>query len=192
LRLLLLPATALLAFVTTPVASAAPASNPCAAHPSQPGWRIFTDHKAGFCLEYPSDYERMSTTVDGKRCRVAQGCLLSLEKKGSASVPRSEDDDDKDATIDLWDLRIPFQLKLLKGYGPTGYEDPPEPVQFGSNTIYYFGRGGGGVNYADQFFFAVRGRAFGIYFVGPYMEGNEPDAVTKDIEARMLRSLRRF
>lgn len=131
--------------------------------------------------------------LNHRPCSLNQGCLLSLEKIAPASVPPNRDDEYNNASIDLSNLGILFKLETLQRYAPTGYVDiPPEAVHFASNTFYYYGPGGGGVSYADQFFFNVRGRAFAIAFAGPYTTSNEPAQVTKDIEAKMLSSLRRF
>jgi hypothetical protein len=127
-------------------------------------------------------------------CGVKQGCLLNLEKNPPPSVPPSKDDEYNNASIDLYSLGIPFHLDLLTANAPTGQLDnPPAPVRIGGTTFYYYGPGGGGVPYADQFFFEVKGRAFSIDFDGPYTQVfRTPDEVTKQIEKKLLGSLRRY
>jgi hypothetical protein len=183
---------ALLAFFSA-VPSVAPGQNPCAARPTQPRWRVFVDKRDGFCFEYPGDYKRVTAMFASGPCGVKQGCLLSLEKNLPPSVPPSDQDEFNNASIDLYSLRIPFHLDLLTGYAPTGYQDtPPEPVGVGGTTFYYYGPGGGGVTYADQFFFEVKGQAFAIDFTGPYTNDKTPAEVTKQIEKKLLVSFRRF
>jgi hypothetical protein len=172
---------------------AAFAQNPCAAHPTQPHWRVFADSKYGFCFEYPPDYRRITPSIGSRRCSRKDGCLLSLEKKAPPSVPPDENDEFKNATIDLSDLGIPFDLGPLRHYAPTGLQDEtPEPRQVGSETFYYYGPGGGGVTYPDQFFFKVKGRAFTIDFDGPYTDDKTPADITKQIEGKLLASFRHF
>jgi hypothetical protein len=174
--------------------SVARAQNPCAVHPTQPGWHVFVDKKDGFCFEYPGDYKRVPTRpLSSGPCGVKQGCLLTLVKNSPPSVPPSNQDEFKNVSIGLSALGIPFHLDLLSRSAPMGYEDiPPEPVQVGGTTFYYYGPGGGGVTYPDQFFFEAKGRAFGIDFDGPYIDDKTPAEVTKQIEKKLLRSFRRF
>jgi hypothetical protein len=175
------------------VSSIAPAQNPCAAHPTQPRWRVFVDKRDGFCFEYPGDYKRVTPILASRRCGIKQGCLLSLEKNPPASVPPSDQDEFNNASIDLSSLGVPFHLDLLTRYAPTGYLDtPPEPVRVGGTTFYYYGPGGGGVMYSDQLFFEAKGQAFTIAFTGPYTGDNTPAEVTKQIEKKLLVSFRRF
>lgn len=165
---------ALIAFFSA-VSSIAGTQNPCAAHPTQPGWRVFVDKREGFCFEYPGDYKRVTTMLASRPCGVKQGCLLSLEKNPPPSVPPSDQDKFNNASLDLSSLGIPFDLDLLTRYAPTGYVDtPPEPVRVGGTTFYYYGPGGGGVTYADQFFFAAKGQAFLIVLDGPYTNDKRP------------------
>ncbi len=183
---------ALLAFFNA-ASSVGLAENPCAAHPTQPGWRVFVDKRDGFCFEYPGDYKRVPGMIGSRPCGVKQGCLLlNLEKN---PPPPSDQDEYKNASIGLGlsSLGIPFHLDLLTQYAPMGNEDnPPEPVRIGESTFYYYGPGGGGVTYMDQFFFDVKGRAFTIDFDGPYTNDKTPDEVTKQIENKLLASFRRY
>jgi hypothetical protein len=174
--------------------SAASAQNPCVAHRTQPGWQVFVDRAYGFCFEYPSDYKHVTPVFASGPCHVKDGCLLGLAKNAPPSARPNDEDEYKNASIELTDLKIPFSLKALERYGPTGCVDvPPEPVKFGSETFYYYGAGGGGVTYSDQFFFNAKGHAFEVSFEGPYLEnGSEPDEVTKQIETKLLGSLHRF
>lgn len=167
--------------------------NPCVSHPTQLGWRVFADRKDGFCFEYPSDYKRVAAVLASGPCGVKEGCLLSLKKNVPPSSPASNQDEVNNASIDLSSLRMPLQLDLLTRNAPTGDEDnSPKIVRFGGTSFYYYGPGGGGVTYPDQFFFKAKGQAFSIAFTGPYTNDKTPAEETKQIERRLLASFRHF
>ena len=46
--------------------------------------------------------------------------------------------------------------------------------------------GGGGVQYADEYFFNLRGKTLTITFDGPYDGGKTPSAETKKLELEIL------
>lgn len=84
-----------------------------------------------------------------------------------------------------------FNLERMTRFAPSGIEDPPEAKTFGPNTAYYYGPGGGGVNYPDQFFFNVKGKTLRIQFDGPY-NGKTVSEEAKQLESRVLETLRVF
>jgi len=76
---------------------------------------------------------------------------------------------------------------------PTGIDSPPEPVRIGDNTFYYYGPGGGGVFYPDQYYFNLKGKTLRIGFDGPYEDGiKTPTAEAKETEQKVLESFREF
>jgi hypothetical protein len=86
----------------------------------------------------------------------------------------------------------PFNLESFVPGAPTGIEDPPEPKQFGSETFYYYGPGGGGVEYPDQYFYNLKGKTLEIAFDGPYVRSKTPSQETKDNEEILLQTFRTF
>ena len=86
----------------------------------------------------------------------------------------------------------PFNLDSFAAGAPTGIENPPEPKQFGSETFYYYGPGGGGVQYPDQYFFDLKGKTLFITFDGPYINDKTPSQETKNMEEQLLATLRTF
>jgi hypothetical protein len=63
---------------------------------------------------------------------------------------------------------------------------------FGGSTFYYYGRGGGGVAYPDEYFYNLDGNILAIAFDGPYpAHDNSPTAKTKEMEKKILGSFRR-
>ena len=89
----------------------------------------------------------------------------------------------------------PFDLHSFIRGAPTGIESPPEPLQVNGETFYYYGPGGGGVAYPDQYFFNLKGKTLYISFDGPYAheKGEKgPSYETKQMEIQMLASFRTF
>ena len=80
----------------------------------------------------------------------------------------------------------------MAGKGPTGIDYPPEPVGIGNHTFYYWGPGGGGVSYPDQYFFNLRGTELSFAFDGPYENDKTPTERAKKMERMLLASLREF
>ncbi len=75
---------------------------------------------------------------------------------------------------------------------PTGIDSPPKPIQIGENTFYYYGPGGGGVDYPDVYYFDLGGKILGIDFDGPYENEKTPTPATKQMEQRVLKSFQEF
>ena len=72
-----------------------------------------------------------------------------------------------------------------------GSESPPEPIKIGRYTFYYYGPGGGGVCYPDEYFFNLRGKTLNIDFDGPCRNDKTPTPEIKEIERRLLSCSRR-
>jgi hypothetical protein len=84
----------------------------------------------------------------------------------------------------------PFNMNRLRhDYSPTGLEDTnPVKKRFGNFNFYYYGPGGGGVDYPDQYFLNLNGSIVIFLFAGPYVNDKTPPEATKRMEARMLAS----
>jgi hypothetical protein len=131
------------------------------------------DRAHGFCLLYPLLYKRVPSTA---------------QKKGLVTISNS----DSGANIFIFFENKAFDLQGLVENTPTGYDSPPDPVSAGPNTFYYYGPGGGGVSYADQYFLDLRGKTLYITFDGPYVNDKTPSPGTKSLEPRLLSTLRVF
>ena len=59
-----------------------------------------------------------------------------------------------------------FDLKRIVTYAPNGVT-ALDPVQVGPFTFYYWGPGGGGVEYPDVYFFNLHGNTLSLGFDGP-------------------------
>src|SRR5258708_14736993 len=109
---------------------------PCGTPSPADGWRTYVERIHGFCFRYPSSYKRL------------------LNAKNQATEFRTSH---SDAFILVRFEDNPFDLQRFGETAPSGSESPPSPVQVGEYTFYYYGAGGGGVDYPDKYFFNLRG-----------------------------------
>ncbi len=145
-----------------------------------PGWKTYLDKVHGFSFAYPAIYKRIcwqNTNDQDANKAAAEGRWVGLRHQRG------------DASIDFYLENDRFDLDGLTKHAPTGYDSPPPAVQEGDNTFYCYGPGGGGVQYADQFFFNLKGKTLYIVFDGPYVDKTPTDE-TKEIEAKMLATFR--
>jgi hypothetical protein len=167
--------------------------SPCDLRPTRTGWHVFVDHQDRFCFEYPPKYHAVPTVFAPVG---SIGHATRFIGRLTTAVSPSEvatEDDPKAATINVFGFGTPFRPGDLTKRAPTGDQDsPPQRIHAAHGEFYYYGRGGGGVNYPDVFYFGIRGRTFSIDFVGPYSESNIPDRETKRIEPEVLASFHTF
>jgi hypothetical protein len=150
-------------------------ASPCATsgQAETSSWRVYVDRDHHFCFRYPASYAPIPHPKAG--CR---GPKLEDKKRGTS--------------IGICVLDEKFQPEVLIRMAPTGIDSPPEPMQIGKNTFYYYGPGGGGVNYPDVYYFDLGGKTLGIDFDGPYENEKTPTPATKQMEQRVLTSFREF
>jgi hypothetical protein len=175
-------ATLLLAtccFVLTP--SSAGKNSPCATQRPANGWHTYVDRVHRFCFSYPPIYKR----VQDRRNPYYHPEIKYIQFQRTHT----------DAYIVVWFENESFDLQefVPRAESPTGVDSPPEPVKVGEYTFYYYGRGGGGVAYPDNYFFDLRGKTLRIAFDGPYPgDSNTPTAETKKLESEILATFRTF
>lgn len=150
---------------------AAGASVPCVPQGATAGWMLYIDRADGFCLLYPADYKRIRH---------------STRRKGTVDLRTSDSD------IYIFLEHKAFDLQRLLEHAPTGADFPPQAEIAGPNTFYYYGTGGGGVSYPDQFFLDMKGKTLYITFDGPYDNGKSPSTGTRALEPKILSTLRVF
>ncbi|MBZ5704838.1 MAG: hypothetical protein LAN63_05755 [Acidobacteriia bacterium] len=146
---------------------------PQGCQPALKSWRTYIDRPHGFCFQHPATYKRVHTEFDKKQ-------VVTLQRE------------QPDGKIYVVFEDKPFDLQGFVAAAPTGYDSPPEPFQAGPNTFYYYGPGGGGVAYADQFFYELKGKTLYITFDGPYEGDNTPTPQTKQLERKILGSFHTF
>jgi hypothetical protein len=167
----------LLAFmlVYLPISAQTRGATPCAtgAQSETSHWRVYIDREHHFCFRYPKSYVPIPHPRAG--CR---GPKLEDKKRV--------------ANIGVCVLEEKFQPDVLVRMAPTGIDSPPKPIQIGENTFYYYGPGGGGVDYPDVYYFDLGGKILGIDFDGPYENEKTPTPATKQMEQRVLKSFQEF
>jgi hypothetical protein len=161
----------------------------CTSNNALPGWHTFTDRVHRFCFQYPPLY-RSQKPAPKRYLRPGSKLLLFL-----ANGERPEFTKDGRwlaASISVIFSTEAFDLERIVTYAPNGVIKL-DPVQVGSYTFYYWGPGGGGVEYPDDYFFNLHGRTLWLGFDGPYTERSKsPDGTTRQIEKKVLASFRTF
>ena len=142
-------------------------------HGATSTWRVYVDRDHHFCFRYPRSYTAIP------------------QPKANCRGPKLEDKNAK-AEIGVCVINEAFSTSSLVKMAPTGIESPPEPVDAGKNTFYYYGPGGGGVAYPDGYYFNLRGKILVIDFDGPYDNDKTPTATTKKMEQKVLATFRIF
>lgn len=167
--------------------------SPCTAKSAQPGWHVYVDTRDQFCFEYPPQYHVAPTvTAPGVSGIPAKEWVVRLAINPQPMELAVAEDEDN-ATINVAALTTPFHPSGLTAFAPTGMQNiPPKRIHTTNADFYYYGAGGGGVDYPDSYYFGLRGRTYWIEFIGPY-DGDKTSAViTKQIESKLLASFRAF
>jgi hypothetical protein len=147
-------------------------------------WHKYVNKSYGFSFWYPDPYRPVPLprpdSGDEFRAKADhEKRLLLLHRR-----------DDPDAKIWVSVEVRAFDLDaLMQSHSPTGVEFPPAPGRIGTHVFYFYGAGGGGVNYPDQYFVNLRGKILHFDFDGPY-EYKSPDGETRDLEPRALKTFR--
>lgn len=167
---------------------------PCSVKTAPSGWHTYVDRSHGFCFSYPLTYTpvaqpwlKIYTNAPDKRA------LKRLRKAAQEHrLLRLQNKQDTTAGIIVSLEDEPFNLESFVAGAPTRIDGPPERKQFGPEAFYYYGPGAGGVGYADQYFFDLKGKTLLIIFDGPYINDKTPSPETKDLEERLLQTFRTF
>jgi hypothetical protein len=87
-----------------------------------------------------------------------------------------------------------FSVKQIQTCcAPTGLNDtPPDAVRLPNRMFYFYGPGGGGVDYADQYMTEIQGKILSIQFGGPWRDSKSPIEETKRLETKILSTLQTY
>ena|SRR5690348_18514520 len=152
----------------------------CAAGQSA-AMKRYVDYNLGFELSYPASYR-----VTELPCVVAR----SLAREGLQSLLYvSRGAGRSQGNIALILDRRHFSLATLETrYAHTGWEEPQQ-VQVGAHTFYFYGAGGGGTTYPDDYIYNLNGLILEMRFDGPYASGRKsPVEETQQMEKKILGS----
>lgn len=144
----------------------------------------YVDDSVGIELSYPASYR-----VTDLPCQVAQWAA----GRGLQSLLYvSEGAGDRTGKILVALDRREFSVQTLQElYAHTGWV-APDQMQIGKHTFYYYGVGGGGVDYPDSFFYNLDGHILLIEFEGPYPPNDKTTLErTKQMELEVLKTLER-
>jgi hypothetical protein len=144
---------------------------PCAPAGDKADWRVYSDTRHHFCFLYPKTYVQAPDTKDSQGVETLHS---------------------PDVDILVGCCNEEFDLQALVRSAPTGVEFPPEPFVAGSNKFYYYGPGGSGISYPDQFFYDLRGKTLSIDFDGGYEDGRTPSDKIKLLERQVLATFRTY
>ena len=161
----------------TPAKDSMESTAPGNASSSSMGVRKFSDKATGISFDWPENYVMAQITpadiTDNVDRMIAKFKHESLDSK-----------------IGLYVSKSPFSLQQIRYYyAPTGLESiNPEKQTFGTKIFYYYGAGGGGVSYADQYFYNLNGKLLVFYFDGPYSNEKSPNDYAKSVAKKLLTS----
>jgi len=145
-------------------------------------WKPYVSKELGFELAYPAGYHQAELPCQIARSAATSGVqsLLYVKKGTGAS----------EASIHVALDRRPFNMETLRSRASTGWEGPAQ-VEVGKYVFYFYGAGGGGVQYADRYYFNLNGRILSLVFDGPYAsDSKSPSEETREVEERMLERFR--
>jgi len=139
-------------------------------------WLNYEDYYYGFKFMYPISYILQETSGGGRSYI-----------NNNISLAKFITTDNKTLEVFLDDSEL-FSVENLKKYAPTGSEDiVPTSRSLSGSIFYYYGPGGGGVCYPDQYFYNLRDQILIFEFYGCENDKQPPED-TKIIEQHLLSS----
>jgi len=140
-------------------------------------WHKYVNHQYGFSFWYPDPYGPAPLPEPDDH-----GSYYREYEKGLLLLQRRDNPDAK-----IWvniDVQ-PFHL------GPDAGSNIPDGRQIGQHIFYFYGPGGGGVDYSLDYLVKLKGKALRFSFDGPYDKGNTPD-IDPQLKSKMLKTFRVF
>lgn len=170
----------------------APGVPPCPTENTPAGWKTYVNEKYRFCFSYPPNYTPIAEPWLEKYTHDPECSREIFEAAEAGRALRLQDTQHPDACLCVTVGTDGWDLQAMTKYAPTGLESPPEPKIIAGQVFYYYGPGGGGVCYPDQFFYDLRGKPLSISFCGPCVDDKTPTAETKKIEDQVLATFQTY
>lgn len=135
-------------------------------------WQTYHNERYGFEFKYPDNYE-VIIDEDTSHEDYADYTIKLINSKA-------------DVYIEVALVKSAFDIpEIQERYAPTGVVVAPEKRIYGNNTFYYYGPGGGGVAYPDQYFYNLNGKILRFIFFDQD-NAKTPSAQMKQIENQIL------
>jgi hypothetical protein len=167
------------------------ATGPCEAHTAHPDWLIYTNRELHFCLRYPPTYHEVSVPSSDESSIFQLVGRLDLNElpPGTYGAPV-----DNKASIYFVLNPKSFSVKQLQTCcAPTGLDDTsPTTIHIAERVFYFYGPGGGGVDYPDDYLMEINGKILSIQFGGPWKDSKSPIEETKRLETTILSTLQTY
>jgi hypothetical protein len=152
---------------------------------------VYTNPEFRFCLQFPPNYHEAPapSPAEYSKTRVFLGSLiLNTLPPGTHGSPVNNK-----ASISFVYIPKRFSMSQMQTCcAPTGADDPPAPVRLGGHVFYFYGAGGGGVDYPDQYLMEMNGKILSIQFGGPWKDSKSPIEEMKSLETKILSTLQTY
>ena len=136
-------------------------------------WKTYRNEEYGFEFEYPPEYREISKE--------------NLTETAQLAYFKAEDNSEFSVLLDDG----AFSLEYLRKYAPTGAEGfNPEKITIADKTFYYYGPGGGGVCYPDQYFINVNNKVLLFKFFALCENDKTPPEYIKNVASHILSTFR--
>ena len=136
------------------------AASLCAGESGISEWLEYSNDDLHLSFKYPPRYHVAKVTW---RNQGEFKLLVSLRNKNNGAI------------ISLGTMSGTLDPQKLPPYAPTGVMKPPTLIKIGDRQFYYYGRGGGGVSYPDQYFWSDGINTYQAIFDGPYSASHDPN-----------------
>jgi hypothetical protein len=151
---------------------------------------VYTNREFRFCLQYPPKYHEVpaSSSDQFSNTRFLGSLVLNSLPPGTYGGVV-----DNKATIDFAYIPKRFSMSQMQTCcAPTGADEPPAPMRFGRHVFYFYGPGGGGVDYPDEFLIEMNGEILVISFGGPWKNSKSPIEETRRLEPKILSTFQTY
>lgn len=171
---------------------ASSAAPPCPVEDTPREWKTYVNRQYRFCLSYPPVYKPVAEPWSKKYAESPTESRQTHQIVKQGRYFLLEDTQQPGALVSVVVTEEPFDLQSLARTAPTGTEGPPEPREFNKQVFYYYGAGGGGVDYDHRYFYDLRGKTLIVAFGPATDSGGRPSVKTEEMEPQILWTFRTY